>query len=41
MMVEGAEERQPKGPIDVLAPYTSNRSFQSRPYECSRNRTAP
>jgi hypothetical protein len=23
MMVDGAEERQLKGPIDVLAPYTS------------------
>jgi hypothetical protein len=25
MMVDGAEERQLKGPIDVLAPYTSPR----------------
>jgi hypothetical protein len=25
MMVEGAEERQLKGPIDVLAPYSYHR----------------
>jgi hypothetical protein len=26
MMVDGAEERQLKGPIEVLAPYTFSRS---------------
>jgi hypothetical protein len=37
MMVDGAEERQLKGPIDVLAPYTSaafseKRATRRRPH---------
>ena len=30
MMVDGAEERQLKGPIEVLAPYTSNLAPSNR-----------
>jgi len=30
MMVDGAEERQLKGPIDVLAPYTCDTRLGNR-----------
>jgi hypothetical protein len=40
MMVEGAEERQLKGPIDVLAPYTS-KGHKAATIWSSRVRGAP